>query len=68
MLLLRIKGKIKKISFLSHGHWIGLTKNNNYIHFKSTKHKDILAPFWFEGKLELIRPHTIYKSKILGNC
>lgn len=53
MAILLVKKKIIKIVYFKR-HFMGVTKNGNLIHFKSTEREDRWLPFLFEGYLELV--------------
>lgn len=62
LFLLFITRKIVGIRYKKPYHLIGVTKQGNFVHFKTTEQHDRFQPLWFEGRIELL-----YKRRICTN-
>lgn len=58
LFLLLLKGKLRGLVWAWPFHWMGVTKNGNYVHFTNKKER-LPHWFWFYGQIELIRKYDI---------
>jgi hypothetical protein len=52
---LLVSGRLRALRWKKPFHLFGVTRSGNLVHFKSTGINDRFRPWWFEGRVEVIR-------------
>lgn len=66
VLLLLLSGRLSGVLFFWRGsvfpHVIGRLPGGLLVHFRTTAARERLAPLWFEGRMEVIRPQLLKRK------